>query len=162
MGKEERVFDAYIRVSQLGDRTAEEATEVYEAQCRDWADRNEPTYHIWYSAGGNFQSRVGVTAAMLSLNGAEVPAQVAEVGEECGAVEKGRQEDHQHDVGIEVHIRQAGNESEQRAADDKHDRIRDRESASQGAQHGNGDEQPDDQKLGLAHSSSVTIASPPG
>jgi ribose transport system substrate-binding protein len=42
----------------------------------DWADRNEPTYHIWYSAGGNFQSRVGVTAAMLSLNGATIPAQV--------------------------------------------------------------------------------------
>ena len=31
----------------------------------DWAERNEPTYKIWYSAGGNFQSRVGVTAAML-------------------------------------------------------------------------------------------------
>jgi ribose transport system substrate-binding protein len=42
----------------------------------DWAQRNEPTYNIWYSAGGNFQSRVGVTAAMLSLNGAEVPAEV--------------------------------------------------------------------------------------
>ncbi len=39
----------------------------------DWADRNEPTYHIWYSAGGNFQSRVGVTAAMLSLAGCRDP-----------------------------------------------------------------------------------------
>ena len=42
----------------------------------DWADRNEPTYHIWYSAGGNFQSRIGVTAGMLSLQGAEIPAEV--------------------------------------------------------------------------------------
>ncbi len=42
----------------------------------DWAQRNEPTYNIWYSAGGNFQSRVGVTAAMLSLDGAEVPSEV--------------------------------------------------------------------------------------
>jgi ribose transport system substrate-binding protein len=42
----------------------------------DWAKRNEPTYHIWYSAGGNFQSRVGVTAAMMSLKGAEIPAEV--------------------------------------------------------------------------------------
>jgi ribose transport system substrate-binding protein len=42
----------------------------------DWAKRNEPTYHIWYSAGGNFQSRIGVTAAMLSLKGAKIPAQV--------------------------------------------------------------------------------------
>ncbi|MDP9144046.1 MAG: substrate-binding domain-containing protein, partial [Actinomycetota bacterium] len=42
----------------------------------DWADRNEPTYKIWYSAGGNFQSRIGVTAAMLSLQGAEIPPEV--------------------------------------------------------------------------------------
>jgi ribose transport system substrate-binding protein len=42
----------------------------------DWVDRNEPTYHIWYSAGGNFQSRVGVTAAMLSLKGAAIPPEV--------------------------------------------------------------------------------------
>ncbi len=42
----------------------------------DWAERNEPTYNIWYSAGGNFQSRTGVTAAMMHLKGAEVPATV--------------------------------------------------------------------------------------
>jgi ABC-type sugar transport system substrate-binding protein len=42
----------------------------------DWAERNEPTYNIWYSAGGNFQSRVGVTAAMMSLQGATIPPEV--------------------------------------------------------------------------------------
>ena len=42
----------------------------------DWAERGEPTYNIYYSAGGNFQSRTGVTTAMLAINGAEVPAQV--------------------------------------------------------------------------------------
>jgi ribose transport system substrate-binding protein len=42
----------------------------------DWAERDEPTYNIWYSAGGNFQSRVGVTAAMMSLKGAEIPPEV--------------------------------------------------------------------------------------
>ncbi len=42
----------------------------------DWVDRAEPTYNIWYSAGGNFQSRVAVTAAMLALQGADVPGQV--------------------------------------------------------------------------------------
>jgi ribose transport system substrate-binding protein len=42
----------------------------------DWAQRNEPTYNIWYTAGGNFQSRIGVTAAMMSLKGAPIPAQV--------------------------------------------------------------------------------------
>jgi DNA invertase Pin-like site-specific DNA recombinase len=33
------MFDLYIRVSKLGERSEEEATEVYEAQCRAWADR---------------------------------------------------------------------------------------------------------------------------
>jgi hypothetical protein len=42
----------------------------------DWAERGEPTYNIWYSAGGNFQSRVGVTAAMMSIAGAPIPAEV--------------------------------------------------------------------------------------
>ena len=42
----------------------------------DWAERNEPTYNIFYSAGGNFQSRTGVTAAMMALKGAEIPATV--------------------------------------------------------------------------------------
>jgi len=42
----------------------------------DWANRGEPTYNIWYSAGGNFQSRTAVTAAMLKLAGADVPGQI--------------------------------------------------------------------------------------
>src|SRR5882724_3998326 len=37
--EEETMYDVYIRVSRLGDRTQDEATEVYEAQCRDWAGR---------------------------------------------------------------------------------------------------------------------------
>jgi ribose transport system substrate-binding protein len=42
----------------------------------DWAERNEPTYNIWFSAGGNFQSRIGVTAAMMSIGGDDVPAEI--------------------------------------------------------------------------------------
>jgi ribose transport system substrate-binding protein len=42
----------------------------------DWAERGEPTYNIYYSAGGNFQSRVGVTAAMLAINGYDVPGEI--------------------------------------------------------------------------------------
>ena len=42
----------------------------------DWVERDEPTYKIFYTAGGNFQSRVGVTAAMMSLEGEEIPAEV--------------------------------------------------------------------------------------
>jgi len=42
----------------------------------DWAKRTEPTYNIWYSAGGNFQSRVAVTAAMIHQKGGEIPGEV--------------------------------------------------------------------------------------
>ncbi|HET9672422.1 MAG TPA: substrate-binding domain-containing protein, partial [Actinomycetota bacterium] len=42
----------------------------------DWAKRDEPTYRIWYSAGGNFQSRTAVTASMLSIAGADVPGEI--------------------------------------------------------------------------------------
>jgi len=42
----------------------------------DWAERDEPTYNIWYSAGGNFQSRVGVTAAMMNIAGAPIPGEI--------------------------------------------------------------------------------------
>lgn len=42
----------------------------------DWAERNEPTYRIFYSAGGNFQSRISVTAAMMASMGADIPAEV--------------------------------------------------------------------------------------
>ena len=42
----------------------------------DWVDRAEPTYNIFYSAGGNFQSRVGVTAAMMNIAGAPIPAEI--------------------------------------------------------------------------------------
>lgn len=35
------MHDIYIRVSRTGDRTEEESTEVYEAQCRRWAAEHE-------------------------------------------------------------------------------------------------------------------------
>ena len=42
----------------------------------DWIERDDPTYNIFYSAGGNFQSRIGVTAAMMHLAGAPIPAEI--------------------------------------------------------------------------------------
>jgi ribose transport system substrate-binding protein len=42
----------------------------------DWAERDVPGYQIWYSAGGNFQSRVAVTVAMLHQQGMDIPAEV--------------------------------------------------------------------------------------
>jgi ribose transport system substrate-binding protein len=42
----------------------------------DWVERDNPNYRIWFSAGGNFQSRVAVTAGMMDLQGAEIPAEI--------------------------------------------------------------------------------------
>ncbi len=42
----------------------------------DWAERGEPTYNIWYSAGGNFQSRTAVTVAMMTLAGFDAGGEV--------------------------------------------------------------------------------------
>lgn len=42
----------------------------------DWAERDAPNYDIWYSAGGNFQSRVAVTASMMYLQDAEIPGEI--------------------------------------------------------------------------------------
>jgi len=42
----------------------------------DWVERDEPTYKIFYSAGGTFQSRVGVTAALLHLKGFDIPGEI--------------------------------------------------------------------------------------
>lgn len=39
----------------------------------DWVERNEPTYKIFYSAGGNFQSRIGVTVGVLNSKDAVIP-----------------------------------------------------------------------------------------
>ena len=41
-----------------------------------WKKMNNPNFHIWYSAGGNFQSRVAVTASMMQLQGAQIPAEI--------------------------------------------------------------------------------------
>ncbi len=75
----------------------------------------------------------------------EVPAQIAEVREEGGAVEQRGQEDDEHDVRIEVHLGQAGDETEKRAADDEHDRVGDRKATRERAEAGDGNEQPGDQ-----------------
>ena len=42
----------------------------------DWAERNNPNYNIWFSAGGNFQSRTAVTAQMMNIAGAEIPGEI--------------------------------------------------------------------------------------
>jgi hypothetical protein len=82
---------------------------------------------------------------------AQAGAQVVDVGVDRRGVEERRQEDDEHHLGIELHLRQARDEPDQRAADDEHDRIRDRHQARERAQAGDGDQQPGDEDLGLAH-----------
>jgi ribose transport system substrate-binding protein len=66
-------FDAYEELDiPIENLTLALRTDEQSLFC-DWVERAEPTYNIWYSAGGNFQSRTGVTAAMLHISGADVP-----------------------------------------------------------------------------------------
>jgi ribose transport system substrate-binding protein len=59
----------------LGNLTVALRTDEQTLFC-DWVERADPNYHIWYSAGGNFQSRVAVTASMMSLQGATIPPEI--------------------------------------------------------------------------------------
>ena len=59
----------------LDDLTVALRTDEQTLFC-DWVERDAPNYHIWYSAGGNFQSRTAVTAAMVNLQGGAVPAEI--------------------------------------------------------------------------------------
>jgi ABC-type sugar transport system substrate-binding protein len=69
-------LDAYEQLDiPVEDTTVVVRTDEQTLFC-DWAQRNEPSYKIFFSAGGNFQSRVAVTAAMLKLQGAEIPAEI--------------------------------------------------------------------------------------
>jgi ribose transport system substrate-binding protein len=69
-------LDAYEELDiPVEDLTVVVRTDEQTLFC-DWAERNEPTYKIFFSAGGNFQSRTAVTAAMLTLQDYEVPAEI--------------------------------------------------------------------------------------
>ncbi len=69
-------LDAYDELGvPLEDVTIAVRTDEQTLFC-DWAERDNPGYKIYFSAGGNFQSRVAVTAAMMHLQGAEIPPEI--------------------------------------------------------------------------------------
>jgi ABC-type sugar transport system substrate-binding protein len=69
-------LDAYETVgAELDDLVITVRTDEQTLFC-DWVERGNPNYQIWYSAGGTFQSRVAVTAAMLQQQGHELPAEI--------------------------------------------------------------------------------------
>jgi ribose transport system substrate-binding protein len=69
-------LDAYETVGvELDDLVVAVRTDEQTLFC-DWVERDNPNYQIWYSAGGNFQSRIAVTAAMMERQGAAIPAEI--------------------------------------------------------------------------------------
>jgi ABC-type sugar transport system substrate-binding protein len=42
----------------------------------EWNEIGNENFKIFYSTGGNYQSRIALTAAMMSLHGAEVPSEI--------------------------------------------------------------------------------------
>jgi ABC-type sugar transport system substrate-binding protein len=42
----------------------------------EWLEIGNENFRIYYSTGGNYQSRIALTAAMMAYHGAEVPAEV--------------------------------------------------------------------------------------
>lgn len=69
-------LDAYDSLGvELDDMVITVRTDEQTLFC-DWAERDNPNYKIYFSAGGNFQSRVAVTAQMMNLQGAEIPGEI--------------------------------------------------------------------------------------
>ena len=69
-------LDAYQQLDiPVEDVTIAVRTDEQTLFC-DWAERGDDSYKIFFSAGGNFQSRVAVTAGVLTLAGYEVPAEI--------------------------------------------------------------------------------------
>jgi ABC-type sugar transport system substrate-binding protein len=69
-------LDAYQQLDiPVEDVTIAVRTDEQTLFC-DWAERGEDSYKIFFSAGGNFQSRVAVTAGVLTLAGYEVPSEI--------------------------------------------------------------------------------------
>jgi ribose transport system substrate-binding protein len=59
----------------LGNLTVALRTDEQSLFCT-WKKLDDPDFHIWYSAGGNFQSRVAVTASMMDLKGADISPEI--------------------------------------------------------------------------------------
>ena len=82
---------------------------------------------------------------------AGVGAQRPQIREEGRHVEQRRQEDHQHQVGVELDVRDAGQVAERDRPEHEHDRVRDAEQPSDDAQRRDRDAQAEDQELGVVH-----------
>ena len=87
----------------------------------------------------------------LQRDRAQVAPQVVQVGEEGRRVEQRRQEDHEHELGLELDVRQPGHEAEHQPADDQHDRVGDVHRARGRAEDGHRDQEADEDELDVVH-----------
>ena len=81
----------------------------------------------------------------------QVPANVAEVGEEGGSVHQQRKEDDEDDARVELDFGDARDEPEQGPGDHEQDRIGHRHAPGERAQAGDGHEHAGYQQFGLSH-----------
>jgi hypothetical protein len=82
-----------------------------------------------------------------------VVAQGVEVGEESARVEQRRQEDQQHEVGVELDLRDPRHQAERQPAEHEDDRIRHLPPVGKRVQQRHRDQQSCDENLDLAHRS---------
>lgn len=69
-------LDAYETLGiEIDDLTIAIRTDESRLFC-DWVERNNPEYRIFRTAGGTFQTRIAVTAGMMHLAGADIPAEI--------------------------------------------------------------------------------------
>ncbi len=96
------------------------------------------------------------TVATASVVAPTRPSASSEIGrtfalpervEERGRVEQGRQEGDEHEVGVELELRQPGYEPQHEPADDEEDGVRDAYERGQHDEAPDGDEQDEDDEL---------------
>jgi hypothetical protein len=80
-------------------------------------------------------------------DGPDVPPVLAERRVHGLPVEERREEDEEHEVGLELDVRQAGDEAEAEPAEDQDDRIRNADADGERAEEHDGDEERDDDRL---------------
>ena len=87
---------------------------------------------------------------------ARVAAQVAQRREERGAVEQRRQEDEQHQLRVELDLRDAGHEADDGAAEHQRDRVGNPQYLGQHGEGHDAQQQAEDHEFRVLHASRVT------
>ena len=93
---------------------------------------------------------------------ARVGPQLAKVGEERRHVQEGRQEQDEHELRIELHVRDPGDEADRKAAQHQQDRVGDAEQPGQHAERRDRHQQAEKKQLRVVHRLKTASAARPG